>query len=788
MNSANNIFNRTLPGKNSNVQEKIEFKIQRLISPIKKDLTENSSESNNESKNITEIKVNFNKDKNNIIREKHSEKYINDKIVYIQRWWKILNKIIIIQKNVRTFLRREKKTKVLNLMKMIYKLCCKKTFLYIREKRRDSENNQEYLNEINKNIKKNIIKKIKKYETSTKFNKRKNVKSDLLFHDSSMNKFLLTKKLKDAKKTRNDNLKSFYSINELNSLNSMTINKENTTYILLNNDNNNMNKVYKEKENYKIKNDIFNKEKLKVCNDIFNIYNNVKKIYKNNNKNNINQAKYSTSNDFHKNRTTFKFNNNKDNKKIKNKKLVNRNIIINKNNNINVNININDYLNKEINKKHTNYELKKFFIYWKEILEKKRIIEKLKSVREKKSLENELFIYKNRLKDKNKKNEFSSITTKKINISNSVVGQRIKQITPRKLNQKRENNIINKKLNKNNYNEKKSKMNSSINKNKKYYNQINEKKGKKCFSNEKNQLINKQKGNSNYKKENNCKNNLELDNKEKIYNIIKLLERKNNNIQLKKFFDKWKMLIKLNINNTKGIEEKIINFKEMKSPCEFLNNSTLNIFRKSKNIIYENNKSQNNFYQTESNINIPNSHIRNNSIIIQRDILSSSNFSKEKFNKLNINIKSPKIVYRKKLLFDGKNGNKFINFNKERNLTIGNNFSDLDILNKTRGNFFDFNDYKNRVNNSIYGGKFYKGYNRIEEREICFTPNKNNNFKNNFGKNINVVENYLNKEISLNETENNNFYKKEIKIKRIFFLDKNRKFNSGVIPHIYSNL
>ena len=110
-------------------------------------------------------------------------------------------------------------------------------------------------------------------------------------------------------------------------------------------------------------------------------------------------------------------------------------------------------------------------------------------------------------------------------------------------------------------------------------------------------------------------------------------------------------------------------------------------------------------------------------------------------------------------------------FIEERNLTLGNNFSELNLLNQT--------DNNNMTYNSIYGGRILydtngndKLYNKIEEREICFTPKKNSIFKNSLGINVNIVENYLNKKNKINEIKRNNpNMNNMIKTKTIFLHD-----------------
>ena len=464
MNSASNVFNKS----HRNIfSGKTENKIQKLISPTKNNSTiknDSSFQKCNKSYNKSEMKSNINKQKGNksFLERWYTRKDIYEKIVYIQNWWKFMKKIILIQKHVKCFLRRNKYISVKYMIKIIYKLYFKKLIDNLRAKEKANENNQDYLNEVNKNLKKNFIKKIKKYETSTKFNKRKKVKNNSLFYNSKGNKYLLMKKLEESKKTRNENLKSFNTSNGSNFLNTLNINKENTKYILLNDSNSNIykTKVNKEKEINKIKSNIFSQEKINAFNNIFNIYNNVKKIYKNNNSNNICETVCSTTNNFYSKNNSFKLNANKENKKLRNKKGINKNIIINKNNNINVNININDIQKEENSHLNRIIKLRKFFKFWKEIVVKKNIIKNIKNIEVKKTFENELNIFKNRLKDKKIKNKTDSlsITKNKLNFSNSITNQRINHIIPKKLNQtKKDNNINNKQCMQCIYNYKKKK-------------------------------------------------------------------------------------------------------------------------------------------------------------------------------------------------------------------------------------------------------------------------------------------------------------------------------------------
>ena len=733
MNSANNYFNKEK--KNNNVKgntKNFEY-INKRLSPTFNKKIALYKYSNNNSNNKSKILYNISCDNYN-----EKEKY--EKIIYIQKWWKIMNKIILIQKNIKVFLGRKKIMKVIYLIKVIYNIYLKKFIFAIKEKGKslNIDKNQKYLNKLNNNLKVNIIKKLKKYETSTKFNKRNRLKNNSLLNNSSTNKHILMKKIEYNKKTRNDNTKSIYTNNTYISLNTSKINKENTKYILSNDDNiiKNKSKNYIIKEAKPIINNISNKEKLKAYNNIFNLYNNIKKIYENNNKD-ICETNYITTNNANKKLCSFKFDKNKKKEKIKAKKN-----------------NIKDFPMRRKRIKSTNNniinKLKKYFIYWKEFSYKMNILKKLKNDFYKKS---DLFLIKNRMRDKKRKKEALSITTKKINLSNSIINKRLRTITPKQLNQMNNDNKINQniidKINKENYY-----LNKNIykrNNNKKYY----------------------------------SNNNILLDNNKRNYNlflILKILEKYNNKKKIEKYFNKWKLLIK--VNNTNIIKEKIINFNTVKPPFKKLKNSALNILCKRRNCIYQRNSSHDFLYETESNMNYLNSHIRNNSIMIQRDSLSPLYLPQEISNKDYIyksNMLTKKIIYKKKLLKDKRMRNKYVNMNEERNLTLDNNSRVLKNFNQTEGNFFKYKERRNKMNNSIYGGKFfdnsfrntYKGNNKIEERIICFTPNKNSTFRNTFGINVKVIENYLN-------NNNDNCDNSGIKTKHIILNDKNNELKYDI--------
>ena len=647
----------------------------------------NKSFTNNFYKNIKEIKVNFNKEKQdkNIFAKGYPEDEIYNKIKKIQKWWKYIHKVILIQKSVRAFLEWKKIIKVVFFIKMMYKLLFKVFICKIKYLKFESKNKR---NDHENNTKNNTIKKIKKYETSGIFNKIKKSKNkNLISNNSTRNNNILKKKIEVINKTRNEALKSFYTNSTLTSLNTININKENikenTKYILLNNNDafstiNKKNTVTKYK---KITNNLTNKEKIKAYNNIFNIYNNVKKFYENKTKNN--EINYSTTNNFFKKNKNLKIEkkniNNNINKNKKNKLNLKERITINKNNNINVNIHTNN--NRIIknaknaqNKNSKNtvnnlLKLRAIFIFWKEYASKKIIIQKLKIM---KLMSNDYSLFNSRIKENEHKKSLS-ITTKKINLSNSVISQRLINITPKKLNQEPNNKIA----------------------------------------------------------------------------------IKRNNVLINNYASK---------KAENGIKEKIISFKTLNSPLNYINNqtnfnSTLNIFHnKRQNSIYQSNNFNELFCQTESNMNYPYNHLRANSINVQKDIdiySPQEKSSKEYIYKSKLN--SPKIVYKKKFLIVKKMKSKYLNFDEERNLTMVDNNKDLNKLN----NADLYKNIENKNINSIYGGRildnsFGKKCNKIEEREICFTPNKCV-LKNNKGINLNIIENYINKGIKRDEIENYNY-------------------------------
>ena len=749
MNFSNNIFNASF---NKNVSLKDFNNLEKNTSKHK----QINNNKNDNKKNIKEIKINLNsKEKNKI---NYKENQFLEKIIYLQKWWKTMNKIILIQKNVRKFLEMKKIIKIIYLIKMIFKLIFHKIISTFGQKKIGNKEKKEFFNQIKNNLKRNDIKKIKKYDTSSKFY----IKGKLINNNRTINSITNNNY---SKKNIEDNKKNIISeiinINKESYKNKKMNNNDNENNIKTSN---NKQKLFKAKFMEKTIYNINNKEKLKAYKNINNIYDNIKKIYEDY----YNKTNCSSSNNFY-------IKNKNINKKIKNEKKKNENIKTSKNSDENENIiyNRKEELSKKNNQNKVEInslnieKLKEKFEFWKEYIIKKSIIEKLKN---KFLMKSHLLLKK---KFSNKKRRIISVTTKKLDLSNSNISQRLSNISPKELNFKSNNQQKNITLN-NCYSDKRYKSNKSVNKNNNYslFNKINIK-NKIYFSNSHqnifkkyNDICNKNKSihykNEEYKKDS-------LNNKERLYplyKIIKKLEIKNNSIIKRQYLNKWKILNKGKnnfITFMNPIEEKIIRFKKVKSPR---NNYYLFHTKKNGNYLYQNNK-------TESNISY--SHVRANSINFQEknlDIQSINNTSKDCIYKSNT--KSKAIVYKKKFL----NVNKTRNI-EEINLTLGNSLSEFNLLNKT--NEYDKNlDNKNITYNSIYGGKILKDttrnfgnlYNKIEEREICFTPKKNSIFKNGLGINVNIVENYLNKKDKIEEYKRNNPKMiNKIKTKTIFFPD-----------------
>ena len=771
------------------------------------------------------------------------------KIKCIQKWWKKLYKIIFIQKYIRSFLLRRNMINIIYFIKIIFKIIFKLMMDKIKHNIK-VQNKDEIISNLYNTEVKNINNKIKKFGTNNKFSKNMKLNYHPSFNATS--KINIKKKsfeLNDEnKKVKIDPLKKIGNNNPIN------VNLSNNQYTTVNSnknfDKNKNKKVNKNKKEYI--NNVFNKDKL-IANNIFNIYNNVKKYYENKNNininNNITDSNYLTTNNFIKNnqkKSSFssKNNNINNNKNMKYKKMesrgsmknINGKIVINKNKNNNSN-NINassnpktdriireskNSNNKEINSILYLLKLKKAFLFWKSYTNKKKIIQKLKIIKNLKTPANinkSLSIYSS---IKNEEEKTTSIKTKKINLSNSLIDLKLNIITPQKMNMNsnaKPNSVFNnytKKINSKhsnsvennnsiiNFNTPKSALDCSYN-----IDKINNLKGHKKNKFSKNTfnnsvlVVSQYDRNHDIKKKVNEKdgNNINYNNMnmtKKIYcfyAIINLIDKHNKRKIIKKWFLAWKSLIRFSRSfiNAKGIEEKIINFKNIKSPLK--NTINENKFNKNKNnSLFQNNSSSNFSCQTESNIKNKFGHDKANTNINQYDLLTPNPLEKSAhpiFFKSNI--KSNQIVYQKKLLVNKKMRNQSMNSNTLNELADDINMTIIKNNNNQEGkyfyqtiadNFFNYNSFINN-NNSKYiirrnnfensAGKCQNARinrtNGIEETEIFFTPNQNNNMKNSFivGQknvnekdgfnsntiNVNVIENYRNIDLKQDGKENN---------------------------------
>jgi hypothetical protein len=335
--------------------------------------------------------------------------------------------------------------------------------------------------------------------------------------------------------------------------------------------------------------------------------------------------------------------------------------------------------------------------------------------------------------------------------------------------------------------------------------------------------------------------NIDINENKKIYYfyaIMNLIDKQNKRKLVKKWFYLWKSLIRFSRSfiNSRGIEEKIINFKNKKLPIKSKND---NKFNNNNNLLFQNNSSSNFNCQTEAAFlgESYNTHGKSNTILFQHDIFTPNPLEKTMHpNLFKSSLNSSKIVYQKKLLGQNKMRNQSIhtiNINDvedDRNNTLVSNNQELNYMNQTiSNNFYNFNTYMNNsndfinlnnsqclirrnnldsANNNFQEGRIKK-INNIEEAEIYFTT-QNNTHKNSFiiGQknknsdegfnankiNVNVVENYRKIEIQRENNENNRYEnnksKAVIATKQINFGVKNNKRiinNSHSLEHRNNN-
>jgi hypothetical protein len=534
----------------------------------------------------------------------------------------------------------------------------------------------------------------------------------------------------------------------------------------------------------------------------------------------------------------------------------------NKNNNINVNININNnpkteraniyHKSPDIRGRDSIYYLlkfKKIFLYWNEYSSKKKIIQKLKifkTIKTPNNIKKSFSIYSIKKPQEQK----SGITSKRINISNSLINIKTNKIIP-----SRQNSIDNYVPKQNciytNYSKKPHGHSNSVENNSMMYFKTQEDYNNFEFAINPESNLQTQ---NNFYPHNLCNNsviiisqydrntevinnnnnfNNDMKEKEKIYYffaVINLIDKHNKRRRIRKYFNIWKSLLRYGRTfiNSNGIEEKIISFKSIKSPPK------TNL--EEKKIQQQNKLTQNGSlgslnFQTEANHDNRTRHFKANSIFSKHDLLTPNPIEKKNHpNFFKSNYRPQRIVYQKKFLASKKMRNQSMHainikdIEDDRNMTLINNNKELNAMNQIGGNnFYNINPYmihnnantnistdynntefmrRSNIENSI--GKIKEGrinrIKKIEETEINFSPfeinlKKNNNKetkkdlneKDNNKININIEENYNKKDYVNDNTINNN--KSRIATKQIILGEKRKKYkNSSVSQELGNNV
>ena len=343
-----------------------------------------------------------------------------------------------------------------------------------------------------------------------------------------------------------------------------------------------------------------------------------------------------------------------------------------------------------------------------------------------------------------------------------------------------------------------------------------------------------------------------------LYNLIKVIYNIQRKKVFKKYLNRWKINVikkKCILPKNNMIDEKIIHFPKSPSPnninnynlnnysCNYMNNvnytyNNTNINDISNNINYTYNSNDLILSSMLTEDNIKNTkkilYGNNNTTLLRNKMFTPSNkFSfytqyqnneSNNFNFINslpARETEPKIVYHKKLFpsfgssnFKQNNNSLIIdyNYNKEEinttnNISFNNNKNNnIHYGNNTLNNFYSSNNFFNQRNNyhlenidkvlpeDKYG---FKKVNKIEEREISFSPSlsrKNHSFKNvikdnfhNINNNniyINVVENFRsdyengkgnNNINNLDDLKKNNYQNNYYPIKRNLIEEDNLK-------------
>ena len=822
--------------KTSSIQKK-EIKVKKSQNQRKNYIINNNNLSYNENtfKNIRTLNI------------PDLTVYKLENIIYIQKWWKYIYKIIYIQKYIRGFFVRKNMDNIICLIKYVVKILFK---LMINSIKKNIKFQNKLINEINLNT---DIKKNNKIRKSNKYLNKKQLNNHPLFNLSD--NFNLNTKRDEFTMIGNRKIKSFKNICITNPINfytcnnnSISINTNNNACFGNNNNKNNKkiiikNKSDKEKEIKKIT----NKDKL-IANNIYNIYNKVKKLYEKENnikfQNNIIDSNYLTINNFlKKSKKELSIDNNK-NIKLKKRRAKGSMKNINEKNKISNNINVSNKIiinqkrdikkgsknnsKKKINSLFSLLKLKKNFIFWRTYVTKKMIINKLINI---KRIMAQYNIKKKLSNFTNKKEEENKSSSKKINnilnLSNSLININKNKIIPIKLKIKKENkkqitmyhnyskkNYKNNSFNKNNNSMKnikfrKSEFNYSFNKEKgKNLEYIENNKFSNDLFNKNIVVINQYDRNKENKNKENIKNDNRKNNNRNetkkiyyFYAIINLIDKHNKRKKIKKLFKHWKSLSKLSPSfiNSIGIEEKIINFKNINFP--FKNNINKNKFNRN-NLLPKNYSYINYNYQTETRYDSNSGYENSNSILINKDFLINPLGKAIHTNSFQRKIKLNKIVYKKKLIKPKKMRNKsmhLFNLNdveEYRNMTLINNNQEINFLNKsTENSFYNTKTYMNNINNLNKSQYFIKRNNfeniimgKIKEGRLK-TDNGMKEEEFNLGKiNVNIIENYRKSNLKKEDKENNIWIKyiekPKIETKQINFGKSNQNINNIIDNHL----
>ena len=714
-----------------------------------------------------------------------SEKEKLKKIIYIQKWWKTIHKIIFIQKYVRSFLVKSHMSVMIYFIKNIYRILFKLVVNNIRNY--NNNNKKKKKDNINNRTKTYNNKKIKKNDINTKTNKN----NYYLFNESKNN----------CNKSKNNmSNKANYTNNAIKRNNKFMPNNNNKEK--LTNKSKKINKEQKEKE---INQNRRNKAQL-LANNIYNLYNKVRKNYGNENNHNYSNSSVTL---LSKNKENASFCNN--NNKIIKKKIIKTGSMKNINEKkLSANININN--NRKIikgNKNNRYYspnnrymdslinllELKKKFLFWNTSIMKKIIIEKIKIYKKLNNSNNNkkrISIYNN---GKRKDEEKSTITiTKTISTSNSLIDLKIHRTIQKPNNIKEKNNSsqkmhlnkCSKKINRyigiennNSMNYFRSPKSSSKIKLHPGYNNT-------CSNNLFNNGIkiisqyNRTNEHEKKKTSESINKNIDINENKKIYYfyaIINLIENRNKRKKLKKYFHFWNAIMKCNNSffSNKKIEEKIISFKSLKSPIRKNVNEKEQKYKNSKNLY----TAGNNSYQTEAEDETFLCHYKANSILSPQELFTPNHMEKTTYQKF---YGSSKIVYQKKFLVPKKMRNqstnsKNFNFQEEdMNIETANESKNIMTTNTISNNLYTNNTYMMNnydLNNTVFmkNNDYENTNNRKKEgriNEVCTTECKFHTYKNRFleskkfnnkenesnNVNISIMENYK-KNDSVNQNNDN---------------------------------